>query len=615
VTQQPATLCLRILQTTDLHMRILGYDYFADSAATPEAQNGLARLAPVIRAARGEVANCLLVDNGDFLQGTPMGDLFADPAMIDHTGAHPMIAAMNALGYDAATLGNHEFNYGLAPLDRALADADFPVIAGNITRAHGPALPPWVIVTLDAVDNAGARHPLRVGMIGLAPPQITGWDRAVLGGAITMQGICAAARAQVPQIRAAGADLVVALAHTGIGAADARDGMENAAVPLSAVDGIDAVLCGHQHQLLPGPRFAAMADVDAARGTIHGKPAMMPGYWGAHLGVMDLTLAHGSGGRWRVAGHDIALRAADTSADDAIVARAVAPAHQATLAHIRRPVGRTTEALHSYFTLIADDAAVQLVAEAQRARAAELLRGTEWADLPLLSVAAPFKMGGQPGPAQYTDVPAGPLTLRSLADLYLFPNTLQAVEVTGAQLQDWLERAAGIYRQLRPGQPDQPLRDPEFPAYNFDIICGLSYRIDPSQPARFTIDGRLADHHAQRITRMRCAGRPVAPGDRLIVATNSYRLGSSLVAPLGPMPVVLDTTESVRDILRTHIAAHPVITPPRRPVWRFAAQAPGTSALFDTGPGATAYLDQPGLPPLTPLGRTAEGFARFRLHM
>ena len=414
-------------------------------------------------------------------------------------------------------------------------------------------------------------------------------------------------------MRAAGADIVVALAHTGIGANEDRETLENAAVPLAAVAGIDAVLCGHQHGLFPGPRFAGLSRVDAERGSIHGKPAMMPGCWGTHLGVMDLELTPAPGGGWRVSGHDIALRAAESDGDDPAVAAAVAPAHAATLAHVRRPVGRTTAPLHSYFTLVADDAAVQLVAEVQRARAAELLAGSEWAELPLVSAAAPFKMGGQPGPAHYTDVPAGAMTRRNLADLYLFPNSLQAVAVTGAQLHDWLERAAGIFCRLRPGQPDQPLRDPDFPAYNFDVICGLGYRIDPSQPARFTPDGTLADPAAHRISGLRLDGRPVGPRDRLVVATNSYRPGSSMVAPLGPMPVVLDTREGVRELLHAHIAAQPAITPPRRPVWRFAAQAPGTSALFDTGPGAAAYLDQPGLPPLTPLGQTAQGFARFRL--
>lgn len=606
-------LHLRLVQTTDLHMRLLSYDYFADR---PAPQGGLARLAPLIAEARAEAANCLLLDNGDFLQGTPMGDLFADPTLIDQAGIHPMIAAMNALGFDAATLGNHEFNYGLPTLDRALRDAAFPVVAGNITRPGGPALPPWTILPLAATDTAGRPHTLRVGLIGLAPPQITAWDRSVLNGALRMQGICDAARAHIPALRAQGADLIIAMAHTGIGAAQDRADLENAAVPLAAIDGIDAILCGHQHQAFPGPRFRGLNHVDAEMGTIHGKPAMMPGFWGSHLGVMDLTLRRGAGGAWRIADHAVALRTApDTTPDDPIVQRAVSAAHDTTLAHIRQPVGHTTAPLHSYFTLIADDAAVQLVAEAQRSRATELLRGTPYADLPLLSAAAPFKVGGQAGPDFYSDVPAGPLSRRSLADLYLFPNTLQAIEVTGTQLRDWLERAAGIYCRITPDHPDQPLRDPDFPAYNFDVICGLTYQIDLSQPPRFGLDGTLPDPAVHRITELEHDGRPVRPDDRFVVATNSYRIGSSLMAPLGPITPVMDTREAVRDVLLRHIARTGTITPPRRPVWRFAPMPPGTSAVFDTGPGAAAYLDQPGLPPIEQLGQTPQGFFRLRLHL
>ncbi|WP_310701944.1 bifunctional 2',3'-cyclic-nucleotide 2'-phosphodiesterase/3'-nucleotidase [Sediminimonas sp.] len=615
--QSDDTLHLRLLQTTDLHMRLLSYDYFADR---PAPQGGLARLAPLITEARAEAANCLLLDNGDFLQGTPMGDLFADPDVIDSTGIHPMIAAMNALGFDATTLGNHEFNYGLPTLDRALRDAAFPVVAGNITRPGGPSLPPWMILPLTATDTTGRPHTLRIGLIGLAPPQITAWDRAMLNGVIRMQGICDAARAHIPTMRAQGADLIIALAHTGIGDARDRPDLENAAVPLAAIDGIDAILCGHQHQTFPGPRFQGLDHVDTRTSTIHGKPAMMPGFWGSHLGVMDLTLRRGADGAWRIGDHTVALRTApdaahDTAPDAPTVQRAVSAAHSATLTHIRQPVGHTTTPLHSYFTLIADDAAVQLVAEAQGTRTAELLQGRPHADLPLLSAAAPFKVGGQAGPDFYSDVPAGPLSRRNMADLYLFPNTLQAVEVTGAQLHDWLERAAGLYCQITPGRPDQTLRNPDFPAYNFDVICGLRYRIDLSQPPRFAIDGTLPDPAVHRVTDITHDGRAIRPDDRFVVATNSYRIGSSLMAPLGQLPVALDTRERIRDVLLRHIARTGTITPPRRPVWRFAAMPPGTSALFDTGPGAAAYLDGPHLPPLERLGFTPQGFMRLRLHL
>jgi len=250
---------------------------------------------------------------------------------------------------------------------------------------------------------------------------------------------------------------------------------------LAAIDGIDAVLTGHHHNVFPSSTYEGMDAVDAAAGTIHGKPAAMGGFWGSHLGLIDLMLEQ-SGGDWRVVSHMSEARPISRRNDDRSITAlvesdqetldSVADIHEATLAYIRRAVGKTSAPLHSYFALVADDPSVQIVSKAQSWYVSEMLKGTQYESLPLLSAAAPFKAGGRGGPEYYTDVPVGDVAIKNVADLYLYPNTVRAVKVTGQQVKDWLERSAGIFNQVEAGKADQLLLNPGFPSYNFDVMDG-----------------------------------------------------------------------------------------------------------------------------------------------
>lgn len=617
---------LRIMETTDLHVHVFPYDYYADR---PIDTVGLARTAALIAAVRAEAANALLVDNGDFLQGNPMGDYIAYERGLRRGEMHPVIQAMNVLGYDAGTLGNHEFNYGLEFLEAALAGAAHPVVCANVARQAGACpradrtlLPPYVILDRTLTDGAGQSHPIRVGLIGFVPPQVMVWDRKHLEGRVTTRDIVACAEAWIPEMREAGCDVILALSHSGIGPAARSDGMENASTPLAAIPGIDAVLTGHSHLVFPGPGFDASAEIDPARGTIHGKPAVMAGYWGSHMGLIDLLLER-EGGAWRVAAftseaRPIYLRGEDRQVAPAVESRpevlaAVQPAHEATLAYVRRPVGRTTAPLHSYFALVADDPSVQIVSQAQAAYIAEMLKGTAHGGLPVLSAAAPFKAGGRGGPDYYTDVPAGDIAIRNVADLYLYPNTIRAVRITGAQVKDWLERSAGIFHQVAPGAQDAPLIDPDFPSYNFDVIDGVTYRIDLSQPSRYGPKGEPLNPGASRIVDLAWQGRPVDPAAEFIVATNNYRAGGGGGFPgADGTTIVFEGPDTNRDLLVRYIHERGTVNPAADANWSFAP-LPGTSVVFDTGPRAVAYLgDVKGLA-LTHLGEAPEGFARFRI--
>lgn len=614
---------LRVLETTDLHVNLMPYDYFTDR---PAPAGSLTHVAGLVRHLRAEVDTCLLFDNGDFLQGNPLADRIAREGGFGPGDLHPMIAAMNLLGYDAGTLGNHEFDYGLDFLTDAIAAARFPLVSANTFRTSPagphPIVPPFVLLDRQVIAADGRAYPLRLGVIGFAPPTLTDWNRMVLRGRVATCDIVDAARSCLPQMQAAGVDLIVALCHAGIGAGAAVPQMEDAAVPLAALDGIDVILTGHTHLLfpdpnLPGPNLPSYAAIDPVRGSLHGKPAVMAGSGGSHVGVIDLTLEQ-RGGRWAIAHYvvrtepvarlDSAGHVVPRYPPDPGVAAAAATGHADILALIRQPLGATAVPLHSYFALVAPDRTLQIVAEAQTAYARLHLQGTPWAGLPVLSAAAPSKAGGLGGPGNYVDIPPGPLLMRHAAELCVFPNTLCLLLIDGAGVRDWLEHAAGLFCQIIPGRTDQPLMDPDHPSYNFDVIAGLTYQIDPSQPRRTDGAGRVQSPAARRIHDLRLNGRPVGPADPVVIAANSYRVGGGGGFVMAQAARILHhSTQNLRDIVAEYLrSAVPVHPAPCR-IWRFAP-LPGTEAWFDSGPGALARLTDPGI---VGSGPGANGMHRF----
>jgi 2',3'-cyclic-nucleotide 2'-phosphodiesterase/3'-nucleotidase len=613
---------LRLIETTDLHLHLMPWDYYADR---PAAGIGLASAAGLIEAARAEVANTLLFDNGDFLQGTPLGDWLAADRGLKPGELHPAIAAMNALGYDAITLGNHEFNYGLDFLLRSLDGLACPAVSANLALTLGAApsrdrhlVRPWTILERQVVDARGQTHPIRLGVIGFAPPQILAWDRESLGNRLAARDMLEAARALVPELREAGADIVLALAHTGIGASRPSDGMENAAIPLARVPGIDAMMIGHNHLIYPAPLFDGLPDLDVMAGTIAGKPAVMGGCFGAQIGVIDLLLARDGGG-WQVLGSRCEVRSAPAartarSPAQGRVAAVVAPAHRGALRAVRRPIGRAQAPLHSYFAHLGRTGALGVVAQAQADHVRASLAGTPHAGLPVLSAVAPFKAGGRAGPQGYTDVPAGPVALRHVADLYAFPNAVAAVRLTGAAVIEWLERAAVAWNRIAPGSTETLLRNNGVPGYHFEVIEPLDVLYDLTQPSRYDETGALADPQAHRVVRALFDGRPLDPAAEFILCTNSYRLGGAggFVPP--EAEVVLAGGPLMREVLRSHVAKLGELAPEAAGRIGFVP-IPGTTALFETGPGGLDHLDEiAGFRP-EPRGTTRAGFVRLRVDL
>lgn len=620
---RPADLALTIMQTTDLHGKLRDYDYLSGE---PCDTGGLARVATLVHEVRRERPNTLLFDCGDTLQGTVTCDLIARREL-GTTGAHPMIAAMNSLCYDAAAPGNHDFDYGADFLFDSIATARFPFLCCNLHHI-GPGANPGPtafdrhrILERRFRDMQGAMHDLRIGVTGCLPPQTLEWDHH-LAADFQIREMVDAVRQEVAIMRGNGCDLVIILAHSGLETGD-RAATENTVLQLAALDGVDAVLGGHTHARFPGPIAVTDPTIDVGTGMVHGTPVVMSGFWGSHLGLIEMTLEQVAGAGWRVkqaASSLVATTAAPATrpvAEDHAILSITRPTHEATLARIREPVGETRGPLHSFFSLFANDAALQLVARAQAAFLREAIHGTELARLPLLSAAAPFKTGRRAGVDHFTHVPPGPVTLQGIADLYIFPNPFCALRVTGRALRHWLEHSASLFSRLDPDAlAPQPLLRDGFPGYKFDVIHGVSYEIDISRPARFDENGILADHGACRIRNLRWNGERVTDDMEFVVATNGFRAhGIGFPAEQGydPVPeIVFESPVWTRDILHRHFTSQSPLDDEVAPTWTFRPLG-GVHATVATSPKARAYLDYPRLPPVADLGDTPEGFMQLCL--
>lgn len=619
------TVQLRIMETSDLHVNMVNYDYFADK---PTDEYGLAKTATLIKKAREEAPNSLLFDNGDLIQGNPLGDYVATVDQLQQGETHPVYKAMNLLDYDAGNLGNHEFNYGLSFLETSLAGADFPYVNANIYKADGDTdetndenmFTPYLILDKEVTDNAGAKHQLKIGVIGFVPPQITQWDKAHLEGKVTVKDIVATAEKFIPEMKEKGADLIVAIPHSGFEDIPQTPLMENSVLYLSKVPGIDAILFGHAHKVFPDKSFEGKNGVDLAKGTINGVPSVEPGYWGNNLGIIDLTLQQKEG-EWTVIDSKAMVRPIyDTvnkkplvEADPAII-DAVKEDHEHTLEYVRGPVGKTTASITSWFALIQDDPSIQIVTNAQKWYVEKHLQGTEYEGIPVLSAGAPFKAGGRQGPGYYTNIAAGDIAIKNVADLYLYSNTVNAVLISGAELKEWLEWSAGQFKQIDPDSKDkQDLINYDFPTYNFDVIDGVTYEIDVTQPPRYDAGGSLLNENSSRIVNLQFEGKAIVSDQQFVVASNNYRASSSKLANPDGKRIILAAPDENRQVVIDYIRSFQTINPSADGNWSLAPINSSVNVTFKTSPDAKASDEANKAIAFT--ADTEDGYAEFRLDL
>lgn len=634
------------MSTTDVHACLMDYDYYRDQQ---DPALGLVRTASLVKQARKEATNTLLVDNGDLIQGTPLGT-FA--AKIDHLDSsirerwvHPAICVMNAMGYDAATLGNHEFNYGLDLLDQVISGADFPYVNANIYMYEGEdgqefsvnRYTPYVILTKSCLDSSGCPHDIHIGFIGFVPPQIMDWDQANLKGQVRVKDMVLSALEWVPRMKEEGADIIVALAHTGFdGKASLTDcDEENAVLPLSLVPGIDAITFSHTHKIFPAADRTSLdasfnddtghpsPDIDLLKGTIHGIPSVQAGYGGAQLGIIDLTLLHLKG-RWQVVQGKSEVRNvydrhsnSELVEPDEQIAFLLREVHADTIKYANEPIGRIEAPLHSYFSLVQEDSSVQLLNHAQTWYAERLIAASmpDLRHLPVLSVGSPFK-AGRNGPQEYADIPVGPIAIKSATELYLYDNLVKGVRLKGTAVKEWLEMTVGAYNRIDPDvNEEQALLNPLFSVFNFDVIGGITYQVDVTQPAKYKPDGTLSDANTSRIVNFCFQGEPVDPEQEFIVISSNYRVfGGGNFPGLKGAELVIDSADENRQVLIDYIHECGDLAAKAEENWSFVPVPNPVNVTFTSSPDAVKY--EKDYPHISFTGRLNEqGFGIYSIDL
>lgn len=630
-TVNAATVDLRVMETSDIHSNLIDFDYFKDK---PTEQFGLVRTAGLIKAAKGEATNAVLVDNGDLIQGSPLADYMVSKGLNDGE-AHPAHKLMNTMGYTVGNFGNHEFNFGLDYLKKAIAGADFPYVNANIIdeKTGKNLFTPYIIVDTPVKDRDGKEHVIKIGYIGFVPPQILIWDKANLEGKVRVNDITETAKKFVPQMKAEGADLIVAIPHSGFSQEPYKAMAENSVYYLSEVPGINAIMFGHSHGVFPGKDFADIKGVNIEQGTVNGIPAVMPGQWGDHLGVVDLVL-NNDDGAWKVADAKAQARPIYDKANkkplvvrDDKLASVIDEQHNATRTFVGKLIGKSPDNMYSYLALLQSDPTVQIVNNAQTDYTRRFIQGDpDLADLPVLSAAAPFKVGGRKNaPADFVEVEKGDMTFRNAADLYLYPNTLVVVKATGAEVTEWLECSAGMFNQINPQSeaPQSLVNWDGFRTYNFDTISGISYQIDLTQPAKYDVECQTVNPQANRIKNVTYQGKPIDPKAVFLVATNNYRAYGGKFAGTGDKHIAFASPDENRSVLAGYIAAETkakgAVSAQAEQNWTFVPVKTDKKLdiRFETSPGdkATQFIKENAHYPMTRVGTDDVGFAVYQVDL
>ncbi|MET8609355.1 MULTISPECIES: bifunctional metallophosphatase/5'-nucleotidase [Streptomyces] len=544
----PRTWSFSILGTTDLHGHVFDWDYYADAPYTDKAGNsvGVARVATLIkqqREAKGE-HRVLLVDAGDIIQGTSLAYYFARVDPITGTDGkrgpkHPMATAMNHMRYDAAALGNHEFNYGIDTLRKFEDQCDFPLLGANALHAKTlrPAFEPY---TVKHIKVPGAPD-IKVGILGLTNPGIAIWDKDNVGGKLVFPGLVEQAKKYVPRLRALGCDVVFLTDHSGLDGSsswgDELPYVENASnLVAEQVPGIDAILVGHTHVEVPS---YTVKNEQTGEDVLLSEPYC----WGYRLSVFDfeLELHHG---QWKVTGKKAQTLNPNGVAEDPEIKKLLEADHELVVKYVNTPVGTCTADLSAADSCWQDVPIMDFIHKVQMETVKTGLSAAD-AALPLISVAAPF--------SRTADIPQGNVTIKDIAGLYIYDNTLYGKKLTGAQLKDYLEYAAKYYHQVPAGTKVDTAtltNANSFWDYMYDTAAGVDYEIDIAQP------------EGSRIKNLSYNGAPVAADQVFVVAVNNYRAnGGSGYPHIASAEIAYSSTNEIRQLMIDYVTATKSLDP------------------------------------------------------
>ncbi|MFJ9218951.1 bifunctional metallophosphatase/5'-nucleotidase [Streptomyces sp. NPDC102383] len=524
-----------VMGTTDLHGHVFNWDYFknADYADAAGNAQGLARVSTLVdqvRAERGR-GNTLLIDAGDTIQGTPLTYYYAkvDPITAAGGPVHPMARAMNAIGYDAVALGNHEFNYGIETLRKFESQCEFPLLGANAVDAktEKPAFPPYFMKRLRTPHGKD----VKVAVLGLTNPGIAIWDKAYVQGVLKFPGLEEQAAKWVPKLRSMGADVVIVSAHSGASGqssyGDQVPYVENAAASVAKqVPGVDAILVGHAHVEI---EQQLVTNEKTGKTVVLSEPLC----FAERLALFDFDLIWEKG-RWTVESVKASLRNTNAVADDPEISKLLREQHETVVEYVNQVVGTAKQALTTVDARYKDAPIIDLINKVQADVVTKALASTEYAKLPVLSQASPF--------SRTSEIPAGDVTIRDLSSLYVYDNTLVAKLLTGAQVRAYLEYSAEYFVQTAAGAAvdvDKLTNANNRPDYNYDYVSGLTYDIDIAQAA------------GSRIKNVKFDGKDLDDAAQFVFAVNNYRANGG-----GAFPHVASAKElwSESTEIRTRIA-------------------------------------------------------------
>ncbi|MYS88179.1 MULTISPECIES: bifunctional metallophosphatase/5'-nucleotidase [Streptomyces] len=535
-----------VLGTTDLHGNVFNWDYFTDKEFDDKDHNdvGLAKVSTLVNRVRAEKGrrNTLLIDAGDTIQGTQLSYYYAkvDPITAEGGPVHPMAQAMNAMGYDAAALGNHEFNYGIPVLRKFQQQCRFPLLGANALDAKTlrPAFPPYSMHRLRTPFG----RDVKVAVLGLTNPGIAIWDKANVQGKMTFPGLEEQAAKWVPKLRSMGADVVIVSAHSGSSGTssygDQLPYVENAAgLVAEQVPGIDAILVGHAHTEIPE---YFVTNKKTGKQVVLSEPLK----WGQRLTLFDFELVWEKG-CWKVEKVGAKVLNSNTVEEDPKITKLLSDEHEKVVAYVNQVIGTNAAEMTSAEAPYKDVPIIDLINHIQADTVKQALAGTEHAALPVLSQAACFSRSAR--------IPSGEVTIRDVAGLYVFENTLEARLMTGAQMKAYLEFSANYYVRTAPDAPVDPAKLTNAngtPDYNYDVVSGLSYEIDIAKPA------------GSRVTDVRFEGQPLADDAKFVFAVNNYRAnGGGNFPHVAAAPVLWSNSEEIRNTMISWVKAKGSIDP------------------------------------------------------